>query len=139
MLVDGYNVIHAWKNLEETARLHMDAAVGQLNDILSNYQAITGIHLIVVYDAYKLKGHPVEEIPYQNIHIVYTKEDQTADQYIERYAGQNHSKYDITVVTSDGLEQQIIQGEGCHLLSSREFEAHVALTCKEFYEKYGVN
>jgi len=138
LLVDGYNVIHAWNELNELVKDSLDAASGKLNDILTNYQAITGINLIVVYDAYKQKGHTTEELQYHNITIVYTKESQTADQYIERYAHQNASKYDITVVTSDGLEQIIVTGEGCHLISSREFEQHVALTCKDFYEKYGV-
>lgn len=138
MLVDGYNVIHAWSSLEGTTVTSLDAAAGSLNDILSNYQAITGVNLIVVYDAYKVKGHKTEEIPLGNITVVYTRESQTADQYIERYANQNASKYDITVVTSDGLEQIIIRGEGCHLISSREFKEHIDMKVKNFNEKHGV-
>ncbi|MBQ0041785.1 MAG: TetM/TetW/TetO/TetS family tetracycline resistance ribosomal protection protein [Lachnospiraceae bacterium] len=122
LLVDGYNVIHAWAELSSLMEASIDAAAGRLNDILSSYQAITGVHLIVVYDAYKVKGHSTEEMSYHNITVVYTREAQTADQYIERFAHENASKYEITVVTSDGLEQIIIRGAGALLISSREFE-----------------
>lgn len=138
MLVDGYNVIHAWKKLDEISGASLDAAVGELNEILSNYQAINGVRMIVVYDAYKVIGHRTEEKSYDNMTIVFTKEAQTADQYIERYAHENARKYDITVVTSDGLEQIIVTGEGCNLISSREFEAEVERCTKEFNEKHGV-
>lgn len=138
LLIDGYNVIHAWDELNLLASSSLDAATGKLNDILCNYQAMTEVNLIVVYDAYKVPGHKTEENAYHNITVVYTKESQTADQYIERYANQNASKYDITVVTSDGLEQIIIRGEGCHLMSSREFEIHVNSITQDFNKKYGV-
>ena len=139
IIVDGYNVIHAWKELSELSKENLESASSKLNDELSNYQAIVGGNLIIVYDAYRLKGHPVEEVDYQNIKLVYTKENQTADQYIERFAHKYADKYDISVVTSDGLEQIIVVGEGCNLISSREFELDVARRKKEFYEKYGVN
>ena len=138
MLVDGYNLIFAWEELGSLAKESLNAASGKLNDLLCNYQAITGINLIVVYDAYKLKGHKTEENPYHNITVVYTKEAQTADQYIERYANKHAGKYDITVVTSDGLEQVIIRGQGCKLISSREFIKHMEVTSKEFNELHGV-
>lgn len=138
LLVDGYNVIHAWDELSSLLESSADAACGRLNDILSAYQAITGVHLIVVYDAYKVKGHPLTEISYHNITVVYTPEAQTADQYIERYAHENASKYAITVVTSDGLEQIIIRGAGAILISSREFEAEVHNAIQEFNERYHV-
>lgn len=138
MLVDGYNVIHAWKELDELAMKSLDAAVSGLNDVLSNYQAIKGIRMIVVYDAYKVVGHSTEEKKFNNITVVYTKEAQTADQYIERYAHENSKKFDITVVTSDGLEQVIVTGEGCGLFSSREFEEEVKRTCNDFNEKFRV-
>jgi predicted RNA-binding protein with PIN domain len=75
----------------------------------------------VVFDAYRLKGHETEIMDYHNIHVVYTKEAETADQYIEKFAHSNGAKYNITVATSDGMEQLIIRGEGCMLLSAREF------------------
>lgn len=138
MLVDGYNVIHAWSELNEYLSVSVDSAALKLNDILCNFQAIKGINLMVVYDAYKVKGRVAEEKSYNNITVVYTGEAQTADQYIERYAHENSSKYDITVVTSDGLEQVIVLSKGATILSSREFEREVKDTFKSFNEQYGV-
>lgn len=138
MLVDGYNVIHCWEDLKLLARESLDGAASKLNDILSNYQAIQDIELIIVYDAYRIKGHATEEIKKDDITIVYTKEDQTADQYIEQYTNKYGKTRDITVVTSDGLEQLMVTGDGAHLISSREFELHVKQVTAQFYEKYGV-
>ena len=94
-------------------------------DILCDYQGSKGCHLIVVFDAYRVKGHPTEITDYHNIHVVYTKEAETADQFIEKFAHTHGRRYDITVATSDGLEQIIIRGQGCHLLSARDFEKEV--------------
>ena len=138
ILVDGYNLIHAWKELDDISLKSLDGAAGRLNDILCNYQAIEGVNLMVVYDAYRVKGHPVEENAYHNITVVYTREAQTADQYIERYAHDNSSKYDITVITSDGLEQIIVTGNGAHVISSREFQEILYRRTKEFNESHGV-
>ena len=126
LLVDGYNVIFAWEELNELAKVNIDGARGRLMDILSNYQGIRKCHLIVVFDAYRVKGHPTEISDYHNIHVVYTKEAETADQFIEKFAHENGRKYDVTVATSDGLEQIIIRGQGCGLISAREFEKEVA-------------
>lgn len=120
LLVDGYNVIFAWEDLKELAEQNLDGARGKLLDLLCNYQAVRKCHLIAVFDAYRLAGHPTEVLDYHNIHVVYTKEAETADQYIEKFAHENSKKYDVTVATSDGLEQIIIIGEGCRLISSRE-------------------
>ena len=125
LLVDGYNVIFAWKELSELAAVNIDGARGRLLDIMCNYQGIRKCNLIVVFDAYRVKGHPTECMDYHNIHVVYTKEAETADQYIERFAHDNGRKYNVTVATSDGLEQIIITGQGCSLISSREFEKEV--------------
>jgi len=138
LLVDGYNVIHAWSELNQIAEETIDGAAGRLNDILCNYQAIRDIHLMVVYDAYRVKGHRVEENPYNNITVVYTKEAQTADQYIERYAHDNAGKYDITVITSDGLEQIIVTGNGASVMSSREFKEECDRCFSEFNSRYNV-
>ena len=136
LLVDGYNVVYAWKELKELAQINLDGARGKLLDVLSHYQAITGGNLIVVFDAYKITGHQTEIFDYQNIHVVFTKEAETADQYIEHFAHENGKKYDVTVATSDGLEQIIIRGQGCHLISSRELEAVIGHAFEEFREKY---
>lgn len=138
ILVDGYNVIHAWKELSDIAATSLDGSVLKLNDILCNYQAMIGIPLMVVYDAYKVKGHRTEEKSYNNITVVYTKEAQTADQYIERYAHENSKKYDITVVTSDGIEQVIVMGKGCTIMSSRELESEIKLRTQTFNEQFNV-
>ena len=136
LLVDGYNVIFAWQELKELAEKNIDGARGKLMDILCNYQAIRQIEVILVFDAYRVAGHATEFSDYQNIHVVYTKEAETADFYIEHFAHENSKKYDITVVTSDGLEQVIIRGAGCALISSREFEAEVENVCKAFRQEY---
>ena len=125
LLVDGYNVIFAWEELSALSKVTLDGARGRLLDILCDYQAMKGCRLIVVFDAYRLKGHPEEAYVYHNIYVVYTKEAETADRYIERFAHDNSKKYQITVATSDGLEQIIIRGEGCRLLSSRDLQADV--------------
>ncbi len=126
LLVDGYNIIFAWKELSELAAHNIDSARGRLLDILCNYQGMKKCNLIVVFDAYRVKGHPTEIMDYHNIHVVYTKEAETADQYIEKFAHENGNKYQIMVATSDGLEQIIIRGQGCALISAREFEQEVA-------------
>lgn len=136
MLVDGYNVIHAFSSLRELCKDNLDGARGALLDILSNYQAMNGMELIAVFDAYKVKGQVREIETYHNIHVVYTKEAETADTYIEKFAHENGKKYDITVVTSDGLEQVIIMGAGCKLMSSREFEKEIERVNQEIREKY---
>lgn len=125
LLVDGYNVIFAWEELSALSKVTLDGARGRLLDILCDYQAMKGCRLIVVFDAYRLKGHSEEAYAYHNIYVVYTKEAETADRYIERFAHDNSKKYQITVATSDGLEQIIIRGEGCRLLSSRDLQADV--------------
>ena len=105
-------------------------------DILCNYQAIKRCSLIVVFDAYRLAGHPTEAFDYHNIHVVYTREAETADRYIERFAHENSKKYDVTVATSDGLEQIIIRGEGCRLLSARDLEEEVKLAQQKLREDF---
>ncbi|QHQ61560.1 GTP-binding protein [Anaerocolumna sedimenticola] len=125
LLVDGYNIIHVWPELKEHIDDNMDGARMKLLDILSNYQGIRKCQIIVVFDAYRVEGHNEEIIDYHNIHMVYTKEAQTADQYIEKFAHSNRNKYDITVATSDGLQQIIIRGAGCALLSARDLKADI--------------
>ena len=136
LLVDGYNVIFAWESLKDVAAVNIDGARGKLLDVLCNYQGIKKVNLIAVFDAYRVPGHETEYLDYHNIHVVYTKEAETADRYIERFAHENGAKYDVTVVTSDGLEQIIIRGQGCHLLSSRDFEKEVAAASEKLAEDY---
>lgn len=136
LLVDGYNIIHAWPELKEHTDGNMGGARMKLLDILSNYQGIRKCQIIVVFDAYRVQGHFEEVIDYHNIHMVFTKEAQTADQYIERFAHEHQKKYIITVATSDGLEQIIIRGEGCALLSARELKAVIEGANERINQEY---
>ncbi|MBD5468942.1 MAG: GTP-binding protein [Lachnospiraceae bacterium] len=136
LLVDGYNVIFAWEDLSALAGANVDAARGKLMDVLCNYQAMRGCEVIVVFDAYRVQGHAEEIIDYHNIHVVFTKEAETADQYIEKFAHENGRKYRITVATSDGLEQIIIRGQGCALLSSRELREEIALRSEQLRREH---
>lgn len=135
-LVDGYNIIFAWKELSEIAKDNIDGARGRLLDIMCNYQAVKKYYLIVVFDAYRVEGHQTEYYDYHNIHVVYTKEAETADQYIERFAHENGRKYNVTVATSDGLEQIIIRGQGCRLVSAKELEEEVRMENQKMYTEY---
>ena len=118
------------------AQRSLDGARGKLLDILCDYQGMKQCEVIAVFDAYRLQGHPTEYFDYHNIHVVYTKEAETADQYIERFAHENAGKYDVTVATSDGLEQIIIRGQGCKLLSARDLKADIALCKGRLKEDY---
>lgn len=135
LLVDGYNIIFAWEELNELASKNIDSARDKLLDILSNYQGSRQGELIVVFDAYRVKGHQTEIFDFHNIHVVYTKEAETADAYIEKFAHENGEKYDITVATSDHLEQIIIMGQGCQLISARELLADVKRLEKDVREQ----
>ncbi|MBO5302765.1 MAG: TetM/TetW/TetO/TetS family tetracycline resistance ribosomal protection protein [Lachnospiraceae bacterium] len=136
LLVDGYNIIFAWKDLKELSDVNMDGAKGKLLDILCNYQGMKKCQVIVVFDAYRVAGHKTEIFDYHNIHVVYTKEAETADAYIEKFAHENSKKYKITVATSDGLEQIIIRGQGCLLLSARELEQEIKVSTKRLLEEH---
>lgn len=138
LLVDGYNIIFAWKELKELAETSLDGARGRLLDILCNYQGIRSCELIVVFDAYRLEGHREEAMDYHNIHVIYTKEAETADMFIERFAHENAGKYRVSVATSDGLEQIIIRGAGCELISARELEEEVRLVNERILQEYEV-
>lgn len=120
-LVDGYNIIFAWEELRSLAEVNIDSARDRLMDICCNFQGYNGATLILVYDAYKVKGNPGSVQKYHNIYVVYTKEAETADQYIEKTVHKIGKKHHVTVATSDALEQMIIWGEGAVRLSARGF------------------
>lgn len=125
LLVDGYNIIFSWKELKELSDINLDAARVRLMDILCNYQGFRQCTLILVFDAYKVKDNPGEVIKYHNINVVYTKEAETADMYIEKVTHELGKKHNVTVATSDGLEQLIVIGQGARRISAREFEEEV--------------
>ncbi len=137
LLVDGYNIIFAWDELKELAKVSIDGARGRLMDILCNYQGIRKCHLILVFDAYRVQGHDTEIFDFHNIHVVYTKEAETADQYIEKFAYEHGNKDEVTVATSDGLEQIIIRGKGCALYSARELKEEIERASEEIQRAYG--
>ena len=134
LLVDGYNIIYAWDDLKELLDTNVDAARGKLLDEMSNYQGMKGMELIVVFDAYRVKGHETEITDYMNIHVVYTKEAETADQYIEKTTHEIGRKYKVTVATSDALEQVIVMGQGAYRISARDFYEEVERTEKQIRE-----
>ena len=136
LLVDGYNVIFAWEDLKELAKVNIEAARNKLTDILCNYQGFRKCTVILVFDAYKVDGYALEIQKYHNIHIVYTKEAETADQYIEKVVHHIGRKYHVTVVTSDGVEQVVTLGQGGTLISSREFREEVELVRRQIREEY---
>lgn len=135
-LVDGYNIIFAWEDLKELASENIEAARNKLMDIMCNYQGYKGVTLILVYDAYKVKGNPGEIFRYHNIHVVYTKEAETADQYIEKTVHEIGRKYNVTVATSDGLEQVIILGQGAQRMSAQGLQEDVEMMNQEIRREH---
>ena len=128
LLVDGYNIIFAWDELKTIARDNLDGARGQLMHILSNYCGYRQCRLILVFDAYKVKGQHGETEQYHNITVVYTKEAETADSYIEKATLDLSKKHKVRVATSDGMEQLIILGNGALRVSAEEFRQEVLQT-----------
>jgi predicted RNA-binding protein with PIN domain len=131
LLVDGYNIIFAWEDLRELAEIDINAAKDKLMDILCNYQGYKQCTLILVFDAYKVEGHAEEVFDYHNIHVVYTKEAETADQYIEKTVHKIGRQYQVTVATSDRLEQVIILGQGAARISAKGFQEEVKAASRE--------
>ena len=136
--MDGYNIIFSWDELNEIARENLDLARSMLINTLCNYQGFKQCHLILVFDAYKVKGNNREVEQVHNISVVYTKEAETADMYIEKVTnelknktGKNHR---VRVATSDGTEQIIILGNGAYRVSAKEFHDEVMLVEKAIRE-----
>ena len=131
LLVDGYNIIYAWDDLSALAKNDLAAARQALADILCNYQGFRGCRVILVFDAYQVRGNPGEVTRYHNIHIVYTKEAETADMYIEKTTYELAQKRRVKVATSDGMEQLIILGHGALRLSAQALREEVELADAE--------
>ena len=136
LLVDGYNIIFAWEELSGLASVSIEAARNKLMDILSNYQGYKKNTLILVYDAYKVEGNTGEVMKYHNIYVVYTKEAETADQYIEKTVHQIGRKHRVTVATSDALEQIIILGQGASRLSAAGLKEEIQAADIEIRSNY---
>jgi predicted RNA-binding protein with PIN domain len=127
LLVDGYNIIFAWEDLNRIAHDSLAQARQKLMDILCNYQGFKKNHVILVFDAYKVPGSEGVVTQYHNIHVVYTREAETADMYIERVTHElgKAKGCKIRVATSDGMEQLIILGHGALRVSARAFREEV--------------
>lgn len=136
LLVDGYNIVFSWEELSELAKENLDAARYKLMDILCNYQALKKCIVILVFDAYKVKGGVGEVLDYHNIHVVYTKEAETADAYIEKTVHEISRTHHVTVATSDALEQLIIMGQGAARLSANDLKDEVNRTLKQMRHDY---
>ena len=131
LIVDGYNIIFAWESLAKLAKEDLDAARRRLCDILSSYAGYKKCHLVLVFDGYKVKGNPGEKEAFHNIQVVYTKENQTADAYIEALADRIGSNYAVRVATSDALVQLGSLRSGVLRMSARELQLEVEQTGKE--------
>lgn len=136
LLVDGYNIIFSWEELKELSQVSLDAARMRLMEILCNYQGFTSEKLILVFDAYKVKGNPGSVENYHNISVVYTKEAETADMYIEKVTKKIAKRHRVRVATSDGMEQMIILGHGANRLSARAFREEVEYVNRQIREEY---
>ena len=134
LLVDGYNVIFSWDELKALAAENLEAARGKLMDILCNYAAYRRCVPILVFDAYKVKGGVGSVEKYHNLNVVYTKEAETADMYIEKATHAIARHYHTRVVTSDATEQLIILGAGALRVSSRAFQEEVKAAEAEIRE-----
>lgn len=123
--MDGYNIIHAWDELKEMAKINLESARRMLMDILCNYRGFKKCIVILVFDAYRVKGNPGSVEHWNDIHVVYTKEAETADTYIERTTYDLAKEHRVRVATSDNLEQMIILGHGAVRVSAQEFRAEI--------------
>lgn len=136
MLVDGYNIIFNWDELKALAGENLEDARLMLCDILADYQAYKGINLILVFDAYKVPGNPGSINRYHNMYVIFTKEAQTADAYIEKSVHLTRGKRRVIVVTNDNLEQTITFGSGALRMTAAELKEDVRLSSEDMYEKY---
>lgn len=136
LLVDGYNVIFAWDELRELAQVNIDSARVRLMDRLSNYQGYKKMNLILVFDAYKVPGNHGNVEKYHNIYVVYTKEAETADQYIAKAVSSIDAGYNVTVATSDSLVQLIIFSKSAIRMSARELKEEIERCEEEMRDRY---
>lgn len=137
LIVDGYNVIFAWEELAEIAKTDLDAARRRLCDLLSSYAGFRKEQVILVFDGYKVKGNPGEKGPFHNIQVVYTKENETADAYIEALVAQIGNNYNVRVATSDGLVQLSSLRSGVLRMPARELQQEIEIAQEEMQKHFG--
>lgn len=138
LVVDGYNVIFAWENLSDIAKDNINAAKDKLISVMSNLRTLIDEEILIVFDGYKNKGSKGSEEILEDVKVVHTKEDVTADAFIERFTHDNIKKYDITVASSDGLIQTITRGNGCKVISSRNLYEIMVNEEKQLRENYNL-
>ena len=137
LLVDGYNIVFSWPELKALAAENLDGARGRLLEILSNFQGYTEQQVIAVFDAYRVQGHAVEQFRYHNIEVVFTKEAQTADEYIEQLSHTLSEKHQVTIATSDRVVQVITwSGTGVRILSAESFLEEVEHVNREIRSEH---
>ncbi len=137
IVVDGYNIINNWENLKRESIYSLDSARIKLLDIMSNYQSYKGNKVIVVFDAHYVKNSSEKHEIVNEVHVVYTKENESADNYIERFVAENADKnIIIRVATSDFLEQRVVLGLGGSRMSARELEKEILDTEKKMDKAY---
>ena len=136
LIVDGYNIIHAWPELEDLTNVSLESARIKLMDILCNYQGVSGETVILVFDGYLVKGSLGSVMEYNNIFVVYTKEAETADHYIEKTVFNIPKEYRVKVDTNDGLEQTIIMGKGAIRITAAELKQMIEHEEKNIRQNY---
>ncbi len=125
LFVDGYNIINSWSSLKELSNLNLEVAREELIESMAEYQHYSGIKIIVVFDAHLVKGNSGKKEIIKEVEVIYTKENETADQYIERRLDDIGRKERVRVATSDWMEQQIVLGRGGTRISARELEVEI--------------
>ena len=136
MIVDGYNIIFAWDDLARLARDDLEAARRSLCDQLSSYAGFKKCRVVLVLDGYKVKGNLCEKSQYHNIQVVYTKENETGDSYIEALVSQIGTSYNLRVATSDSLVQLSSLRSGVLRMSARELKEEIELAKKEMRQHF---
>lgn len=135
LFVDGYNIINSWNRLKELSELNLEVARQELIEIMSEYQHYSDIQVIIVFDAHMVKKQSGEDYIIKGVRVVYTKETQTADQYIEKILDEIGKIKKVRVATSDWMEQQIIFGRGGIRISARELEVEIFNNRRNFKRK----
>ncbi|MBU5438662.1 NYN domain-containing protein [Tissierella sp. MSJ-40] len=125
LFVDGYNIINSWEKLKDLSKMSLEVARNELVEIMAEYQHYSGIKITVVFDAHLVKGNSGKRYGVKGVEVVYTKESETADQYIERVLDEIGRIKKVRVATSDWMEQQIILGRGGTRISARELEVEI--------------
>ena len=137
IIVDGYNIIFAWEDLAALAKDDLEAARKKLCDMLSNYAGFKKCYLVLVFDGWKVKGNPGEKAQYHNIQVVYTKEGETGDAYIESLVAKIGGNYAVRVASSDSLVQLSSFRTGVLRMSARELREELELANKEMQQHFG--